>query len=536
MNKIATLVPGLLLSFPLHAQISDGIDSVFNWDDPSIVGSMVYDNSYNEIWGFVSNGREFGVIGSTKGTHIFDLSNTDSVYEAAYVAGRVQGIQIIHRDYHDYQGYLYVVADEGVSSLQIIDLQYLPDSVQLVYDSDSLVMTSHNIFIDSATAHLYVCSKSGATGPPFTAMTVYSLTNPVDPGWLYDYTDVGHVHDVFVRKDTAYIHAGPQGMRVVDFTAIPGGHTVLGSLTIYPDQAYNHSGWLSEDGSIYAFADEAHGMDVKICDVTDLSDIKVISQINSGFHDSSMAHNLIFKGDYLYIAYYHDGLQIYNLSDPANPVRTGYYDTYLKTDHTSFRGAWGVYPFLSSGRILISDMQTGFYVVDATEAINKPLAAFDYWCDNLQVTFTDMSSNPDSWQWDFDNNGVIDDTAQHPIMIYEDYGTYEACLAVSNVNGSDTMCRTINLLAWGTRQYGSAQLFEVQPNPFRDEIWIKSQLPLDDIPVRIYNVYGMLMYTAQLNSTLKGQRLDLAMLPRGTYFLHFPTLGDGRVQKLVKLR
>ena len=32
-------------------------------------------------------------------------------------------------------------------------------------------------------------------------------------------------------------------------------------------------------------------------------------------------------------------------------------------DHNSYRGAWGVYPFLPSGNILVSDMQYGLYVL-----------------------------------------------------------------------------------------------------------------------------------------------------------------------------
>ena len=32
-------------------------------------------------------------------------------------------------------------------------------------------------------------------------------------------------------------------------------------------------------------------------------------------------------------------------------------------DHDSYRGAWGVYPFLPSGNILVSDMQYGLYVL-----------------------------------------------------------------------------------------------------------------------------------------------------------------------------
>ena len=35
-------------------------------------------------------------------------------------------------------------------------------------------------------------------------------------------------------------------------------------------------------------------------------------------------------------------------------------------DHDSYRGAWGVYPFLPSGNILVSDMQYGLYVLENT--------------------------------------------------------------------------------------------------------------------------------------------------------------------------
>ena len=53
--------------------------------------------------------------------------------------GRAVGPEIIHRDYHDYQGYLYAVSDEGAASLQIIDISTLPDSASVVYDSSRFI-------------------------------------------------------------------------------------------------------------------------------------------------------------------------------------------------------------------------------------------------------------------------------------------------------------------------------------------------------------------------------------------------------------
>ena len=138
----------------------------------------------------------------------------------------------------------------------------------------------------------------------------------------------------------------------------------LASLTSYPDAGYNHSGWLNDDGTLYIMQDENHGYDVKILDVADLSNISVLATFNSGVDPQSMAHNGIIKGDLAYIPYYHDGLRVFDISDPSNPVQTWEYDTYAPNSHASYKGAWGVYPYLPSGNIIVSDMQTGLYLFE----------------------------------------------------------------------------------------------------------------------------------------------------------------------------
>jgi len=56
--------------------------------------------------------------------------------------------------------------------------------------------------------------------------------------------------------------------------------------------------------------------------------------------------------------------------------------------------------------------------------------------DFLTVNFTDLSPcNPDSWEWDFDNDGVIDSTEQNPTHTYEDYGWYTVSLRVRSGAG-----------------------------------------------------------------------------------------------------
>ena len=148
----------------MFAQIPNNIDLLYNWTDESLIPSIYYNNTYNEIWGFVHENREYAVIGSSMGTHIFDVTDTENVTQIDFIEGKFVGEEVVHRDYHDHNGYLYMVCDEGPSSLQIASLHSLPDSLTLVYDSDELFMTSHNIFIDTATTKMYVCVPRHTNG------------------------------------------------------------------------------------------------------------------------------------------------------------------------------------------------------------------------------------------------------------------------------------------------------------------------------------------------------------------------------------
>lgn len=356
------LVSFLLLfsSNSILAQDSLNINLLFHWDDPTIPIETTYGLNYNEIWGVAIQGREYAIIGSSIGTHIFDVTDPVNSVEVEFIPGASGNV--IHRDYHDYQGYLYIVADEGPATLQIADLSYLPNSAPVVYDSDALFARTHNIFIDSLNGILY--NTNGG---------VYSLANPELPAEIAN-VNIGaffdHGHDLYVRDDTAYWHAGSHGFHVYDYSVNMASPVALGSTTF--GSSYNHSGWLNEDGTIYAIAEETYNTDIQICDVSDLSNINILSSISSGGGASSIPHNLIIEGDYLYISYYHDGLYIFDISDPVNPFLVGMYDTEPNaTAPYSWYGAWGVYPLLPSGIVLVSDTKNGLFVLNADQATSS---------------------------------------------------------------------------------------------------------------------------------------------------------------------
>ncbi len=373
MIKYLACLALLIASFQVSAQALEG-KLLGTWSDSTLVGSSAFNNTYNEIWGIVSNGVEYAILGSTAGTHFIDVSDPTAPREVHLIEGGTNGPVIIHRDFHDHNGFLYVVADEGSqSTLQIMDLSFLPDSIPVVYDSKEFIRRSHNIFIDTDAEIMYSCISDGdeVTGTP---LRLFDISDPFNPRVIQSYASIGgfflsQVHDAFVRNDTAYLNAGPQGFLIADFSD-PLAPVGLGSLrpSDYPQSGYNHSGWLSEDGTTYYMADETHGMDLKVLDVTQLPDISVIDTIDAGSSSRfTIPHNQVVHNGYLYSSYYYDGLQVWDIKDPENITRVMHYPTSSIPHRNSFEGAWGVYPFLPSGVILVSDMQEGLFIVDDVE-------------------------------------------------------------------------------------------------------------------------------------------------------------------------
>lgn len=347
----------LLITIGLFAQ-AEAAKVLGQWSDTTLVGSSAHNNIYNEIWGYATNDHEYAIIGSTNGTHFIDVTDPNNPFEAFYVEGRSAGPQIIHRDYDDYQGYLYVVADEGATSFQIIDMNQLPDTVTVV--DNNLINRAHNIFVDKENARLY------ALGRDVITFDIKEPSNPVLMGRVTDFANgqFSYFHDGYFENNIAFLNTGGAGLIVADFTDAANPQ-LINSLTEYPARGYNHSGWVSSDCSTYYFADENHGSDLKVLDVSDLCDLEVGKTFDAQVENvNSIAHNLIVSCDYLYTSYYYDGLRVYDISDQENPQLVRYYDTYPKADRTRYEGAWGVFPFLPSGNILISDMQSGLFVFE----------------------------------------------------------------------------------------------------------------------------------------------------------------------------
>lgn len=334
-----------------------------HWTDTSFTAGL--ENArFNDVWGFQHEGKNYGVIGSSEGTHVFQIQKNGLV-EIDFKPGRYQNRYVEHRDFKTYKNYLYGVCDEGTSSLQIFDLNYLPDSVHKVYDEALFFQICHNIFIDTATAKLY------ASGPNNMGMQVFDLSNPIDPILIQSFNSVDYVHDCYVRNDTAFLNCGFDGLQVYNFRTNPP--VELGLIDFYPNQGYNHSGWWAPKGNAYVFIDETEGTKLRFCEWDmSLSDIRITETFATRDYENHVPHNVILLENLAFVAYYNEGFRIFDMhTKPFKEI--GVYDTFLDETKYKLNGAWGVYVFENTNQILISDRQNGLFLFSfPIQILNQP--------------------------------------------------------------------------------------------------------------------------------------------------------------------
>lgn len=355
----------LLLPFVSLSQSSLNVELLDNWKDDNLA-STSDSLRYSDCWGYEQAGKEYAMLGSTEGVHFFEISTEGTLNLVDFVEGKYPHPSVIHRDIKVFDHFAVLVCDEGTSSLQIVDLQYLPDSVHVVYENDTAFTRVHNVFIDEENLLLYACSVRPSINDilqPLIPMQVWSLGDVLNPTLLYEGpNDIPEVHDVYVRNGIAYLNCGFDGVRVYNFSN-PSSPTFLQNMSFYQNQGYNHQGWLSPDGTKYVFGDETSGVPLKLCSVEN-NEVTIEGNFGTNEDKGSVPHNVMITNNYAFVAYYNEGLRIYDIRHKL-PKEIAHYDTYPKEEQLfKMNGAWGIYSELPSKRLLVSDRKNGLFLLD----------------------------------------------------------------------------------------------------------------------------------------------------------------------------
>ncbi len=354
-------------------------------------------SSAANLWGFVdlNDNREYAIIGLRNGTAIVEVTDPAHPREVVTIPGNtstwreVKIYQVRDNVANRYRAYAYICTEAPGSGIQVLDLSALPSSVVL---ATTLTDTSsqHTLYvsnIDYGTnmalpgeqAFLYAAGSNVNSG----AWRVYSLANAAQPQ-LITAAPPGtqYMHDstslYLTDGRTTQCDQGHSPCEVlVDFNentvdlwdVTNKTQAVRLSSTTYPTATYTHSGWPSADQRSLFFHDELEeirkGFNTAIYTMS-LDDLRAPLIVTS-YQGTGTAtdHNGYTKGKRYFVSHYRRGLVVFDVSNPAQLREIGAFDTFLApaADTAGTDGAWGVYPFLPSGTVLISDISNGLFVL-----------------------------------------------------------------------------------------------------------------------------------------------------------------------------
>jgi choice-of-anchor B domain-containing protein len=363
-------------------------------------------SSASNVWGMVDldDNREYAFLGHRTGTAIYDVTNPGAPLEVGNIPGgsstwrEVKAYQFYDPGIGRHRAYAYVTSEAPGSGLQILDITNLPASVTLATTLTEF-STSHTLYISNIdyasnaalpgqTPFLFIAGANIGGG----AFRIYSLANPVAPvlvtappagtGYMHDSTSM-----LITDNRTTQCEDGHNPCEVlVDFneTSVDLWDVtdkvapVRLSTTTYPTASYVHSGWPTEDNRFVVVHDERDesslGLNTHIYTL-DLADLRVPSLVTSYIGGATATdHNGYAVGDRYYVAHYKRGLVIFDLTDPRALTEIGSFDTYLApaANSAGSDGAWGVYPFLPSGTLLVSDIENGLFLLKRNETLPPP--------------------------------------------------------------------------------------------------------------------------------------------------------------------
>ncbi|HUF40195.1 MAG TPA: choice-of-anchor B family protein [Anaerolineales bacterium] len=335
----------------------------------------------NDIWGWTDplNGKEYAIMGRTNGTSFIDISDpVNPVYLGNLPPHTGNSIW---RDIKVYSNVAYIVSEAGGHGMQVFDLTRLRNVISppvtftenAHYDGFG---NAHNLVINEETGYAFAVGSNALTCSG--GLVFVNLQSPLAPTGAGCFSADGYTHDAqcvnYSGPDTD--HQGKEicfasngdTVTVVDVT--DKSNSVILAKEDYPGFDYTHQAWITEDHTYLLLDDEGdeikygHKTRTRVWDISNLDNPVLIYFFDSAFN--SIDHNLYILDGYAYQSNYTSGLQILDLSNIATGplIRAGYFDTYIPNNNANFNGSWSNYPFFESGVVVVSDINSGLFILE----------------------------------------------------------------------------------------------------------------------------------------------------------------------------
>lgn len=366
-NGFANIYPcndyDLLLHLPLSTFSTDEANDSWGWTDPT-------------------TNKEYAIMGVKDGTVFVDITDTDNPIYLGKLPTRT--VSSSWRDVKVYQNHAFVVSEAANHGMQVFDLTRLRNvsNAPGTFTSDAELTdfgNAHNIVINEDSGYAYVVGSNQFGGGPL----FINIQNPKTPVVEGGISSGGYSHDAqavnYNGPDTDYTgkeilirsngeRFGANEVVINDVTDKNNTQTI--SKITYPNDGYTHQGWFTEDHRYFIVGDELDEFDGKVSNtrilIFDLLDLDNPVLLSEYFGPTSaIDHNGYVKGDTFYLANYTAGVRMHDINTISTGTITeiGFFDTHPENNNTTFNGVWNVYPFFSSGKILVSDINRGLFII-----------------------------------------------------------------------------------------------------------------------------------------------------------------------------
>jgi len=369
------------------AECIDGIADIYPCSNVDMLGFIslaeLGGGSGSDSWGWTDpvTGLEYALVGRSTGVTFVDVSNPETMQIVGILPR--EDTATVWADVKVFSDHAFIVADDVQNTgIQIFDLRRLRDAEDspMTFNSDAIYNgfnAAHNLAINEESGFAY------AVGGPTCSQGIHmvNISNPLQPEFAGCIDNLGFIHDIqclmYFGPDAEHhgkeicIASGMTRVKVLDVS--DKSNPVVLSENSYGVAPFTHQGWLTQDQRYFIFGDELderNDLDASRTRtlVMDLEDLDEGTFIGSFRHETrSTDHNQYVIGNLVYQANYTAGLRVLRLDDAATATmkEVAFFDTFPSHDLVGFRGAWNVYPFFESGKILVSDFNRGLFVLRA---------------------------------------------------------------------------------------------------------------------------------------------------------------------------